>query len=451
MMLPDEVGSHVRTTRISWDPHIVLGAAAVLVVAAEYGRELVRPVPWSLVELVVATAALALVWWSRERLRLGRLLAVTLVLDVAWILVRRHHTLGLDFEWRDVYAPQGEVLLDGRYPRSQYPAGAVSLFALEAWLGGETTRFVHAGLMVPFHLVTVAAVWSLRTAWSSWLAAIVAFWPLHAWFWEYRFDLVPTALLAAGLALALRRRWELAGASLAVGAAVKWSPALAVLPLVAYLLVSRQARAALRVTAGFTLALAVVYLPYLAWSPREVLHAYSAQGGRDITDESLWHLPLRILGLEDRQGYAYPAFVSVGPPDWASSLSVAVQIAALVALVGLAVRVRTLAAAVALAALMPVVFLMTNRVFSVQYFVLLLAAWAVAGALLARGVREALGVSLVALAATVANVLIVPYPIHVPNVWEAMSAVRFALGLSLTGWLALRAARLRSEPAAGAG
>ena len=42
----------------------------------------------------------------------------------------------------------------------------------------------------------VAAIWALRTRTTPWLAALVALWPMNAFFWEFRFDLVPTALLA---------------------------------------------------------------------------------------------------------------------------------------------------------------------------------------------------------------------------------------------------------------
>jgi hypothetical protein len=330
--------------------------------------------------------------------------------------------------------------------RRPVPAvGAVSLFALSAWLGGESTRAVHGLLMVPFQLAAVGAIWSLRTRWSPWFAAIVAFWPLNAWFWEYRFDLVPTALLVVGIALAWRQRWELAGAALALGTAVKWSPAVAVPALLAYLIVARRRRAALGLTLAFAVTLAAVHLPYLAWRPSEVLAAYSRQGGRSITDESLWHLPLRVLGLEGREGYAQPAFVSVDPPGWADDAAVALQLAVLLVFVLLAARSRTFAGALAVSALMPVVFLATNRVFSVQYLVLFLVAWAAAAALAARTGRDALAATFAALAATLANVLIVPYPTDVANLWEVMSALRFAIVLTLTAWLAWRAVRQR-EP-----
>jgi Glycosyltransferase family 87 len=428
-------------------PHAVLAAGVVLIAGCEYGREQLRGVSWAFVELAIAALVLALVWPARSRLLLLPLLGVALALSLAWIAARAHATLGLDFEWREVYAREGQALLDGRYPRSEYPAGAVSLFAVEAWLGGTKTHFTHALLMVPFQLASVAAVWSLRTRWSAWFAAVLAFWPMNAWFWEYRFDLVPTGLLAVGLALAWRRHWALAGIALGLGAAVKWTPALAVPPLLAYLAFSRQSREAIRLALGVAASVAFVYVPYLASSPSPLWAAYSTQGGRSITDESLWHLLLRPLGVEGRHNFGYPLFGSVRPPEWADATAIAVQVALLLGLTVLAARGCSLRAAVALAAMTPVVFLVTNRVFSVQYFVLLLAAWAIGAALLAAGEREALILTLAALAATVANVLIIPYPVHRAHVWEIASAVRFALGIGVTAWLVLRASRLSSSSA----
>jgi hypothetical protein len=439
-------GLAARAGRLLANPHAVLALGVVLVAGCEYGREELRWGRWAFVEMVIGALALALVWRSRERLRLAPVLAVALALDVVWIVSRAHATLGADVEWRIVYARQGQMLLDGSYPHSEYPAGAVSLFALEAWLGGTDTHFVHAFLMVPFQIASVAALWSLRTRWSPWLAAVLAFWPLNAWFWEYRFDLVPTGLLLAGLAFAWRRSWLVAGILLGLGTAAKWSPGLAAVALLAYLLFAREWRGASRLVLGSVGAFAAVYVPYLAWSPDAVLDAYSFQGGRSITGESVWHLLLRPLGVEGRADFAFPQFDSVRPPGWADAAAIVVQIALLVGVAWLSARARSLRAVVALAAMMPVVFLVANRVFSVQYFVLLLAAWLFAAALLVRSERETVGVTVVALAATAANVLILPYPLGRPHVWEVASLVRFVLGIGLTVWLVVRASRLGPAP-----
>jgi hypothetical protein len=98
-----------------------------------------------------------------------------------------------------VFRWQGNGLLRGDYPRSEYPVGAVLLFALEAWLGGGATRTANALLMAPFHLLVLASVWLARPRFGAWLAAVVALWPLNAFYWEFKFDLVPAALLVLGL------------------------------------------------------------------------------------------------------------------------------------------------------------------------------------------------------------------------------------------------------------
>src|SRR5207247_11478563 len=116
-----------------------------------------------------------------------------------------------DTDLSHVYGPQGRALLHGRYPHSEYPTGAVLVFALEHLLDPAHVTTANRLLMVPFQLVTVAAVWSLRTRYSGWLAASVALWPMNMYHWEFRYDLVPTALLAAGLALAFPQRWGWAG------------------------------------------------------------------------------------------------------------------------------------------------------------------------------------------------------------------------------------------------
>ena len=421
------------------DPHAALAAAVAVVLVSEYLRSEVRIYPAFPVQVAVTAAGLGVAWQGRERLRLPLLLALALALQVGWVIVRLHAVFQ-SAEPTALYAPTGQSLLDGHYPHSEYPVAAVLLFALEAALGGARSHVVHALVMVPFQLAVVAAVWSLRTRWSAWLAAVVAVWPASAWFWEFRYDLAPTALLAVGLALAWRERWLPAGLALALGFDLKWAPGLAAVALAANLASRRAWPSIVRLAGGAALGLGLT-LPFLVWSPGAVLAAYRRQGGRDITDESVWHFPLQLLGLEGRHGYQRPGFERVHAPKWADLLALAVQIVLLVALVALVSRTRVLAEAVALASLVPVVFLLTNRVFSVQYFVLLLVAWACAAALLLTEARDVARVAVAMTAATVANALILPFPIDRAYAWEAMSAIRFAIAFGLTGWLVHRVRR----------
>jgi hypothetical protein len=418
------------------DPHVALGGAAALVLALETlrGSQPVATSPWwPLLQAIVAGAALLVAWRRQERLRLIPLLALALAFHVGWIAV--HLVLGVPSDWdsRVIYPPQGNALLDGTYPQSEYPPGAVLLFALEVLLGDGEARVSNAFLMIPFQLVTVAALWALRTAWSAWFAALVALWPLNAFFWEFRFEVVPTAFLVVGLVLALRERWALAGALLGVGAAVKWSPALAAAVLALWLVTHGSARAAARHGLAFAGAFLAVNLPFLVWVPNKVVDAYVTQGGRGITGESFPYIPLHVLGFARVEGEFSDAAVV---PGWANAAAVAGQAVLVLTLLALVVsRARTLSVAVAFAALMPVVFLLTNRIFSPQFLVTLLACWSVAGALLARDRPDQALFGSLLLGATLANVLV--YPTE-SLIWFRFSAELFAFAFVATAWVVVR-------------
>jgi hypothetical protein len=116
-----------------------------------------------------------------------------------------------------------------------------------------------------------------------------------------------------------------------------------------------------------------------------------------------------------------------------------VQVALVAGFVVLAARVRPQAHAVALAALTPAVFLLTNRVFSSQFLVLLVAVWAFAAALVVGSEREQLAVGLGIAGATFANALVHPY--ELPFAWQLASLVMFVLAVGVTAWLVVRASR----------
>jgi hypothetical protein len=423
-------------TRRPADPHVALAgaAAAVLVLEALRGSEPVATSPvWPLLQAVVAALALAFAWRRQEALKLAPLLGLALAFNLGWIAV--HLGLGVPSDWdsRVIYPPQGNALLDGEYPRSEYPPGAVLLFGLEVLLGGGEARVSNAFLMIPFQVATVAAIWALRTPRSAWFAAVVGLWPLNAFFWEFRFDVAPTAFLVVGLVLALRERWALAGIALALGTAVKWTPALAAAALALWLLTHGSARDAGRHVLAFASTLLAVHLPFLLWAPGDVLHAYTEQGGRGITGESLPFIPLRVLGLARVEGEFWDAAVV---PSWADAAAVVAQALLVLAALALVVRsARSLRVAVAFASLMPIVFLLPNRIFSPQFLVPLLASWAVAGSLLSRSRNDQLAFCSAALAATLANALV--YPTQSQD-WFRFSAVLFLLAIAASVWVVVR-------------
>jgi uncharacterized membrane protein len=429
------------------DPHLVLAGAAVVVLLAEYAGVKQSSAAWVLLAAAASLVAFCMVWRSQDRLRIAPLLALTLAFQLAWIGLH----LRLDVTSVDssvLYRIWGNSLLHGHYPDAQYPPGAVLLFAFDALLGGGPTRTSHAFLMIPFQLVTVAAVWALRTRWSRWLAALVALWPLDAFSWEFRFDLVPAALLALGLLFALRERWALSGALLGLGAAVKWTPALATAALVVWLVAGRRWRPARAHVLAFGLVFVGLQLPFLVWDATHTLFSYRYFNGQGVTGESIWYLVLAPLGhaTVPLREFWLPATV----PGWATSVTEVVQGCVLLAIGIAAWRARASArAGVAIAAMAPVLFLFGNRVFSPQYFVLIVPAWAIAGALVLRNRIEQLALGVAIMGATTANALVYPYTLFQHGLWRPASAAMFLIGIATSIWILVRAVQLAGagEPA----
>ena len=421
------------------DPHLALGVGAAFVVAAEAGYRTWISDAWLFLQAAIALAGLVYAWREQERLRGRAVLALTAGFALAWMTLHLAVDVTADRDSDTLFRWQGNALRRGDYPRSEYPLGAVLLFAVEAWIGGGATRAVNAFLMVPFHVACVGAVLATRTRFAPWLAALVGLWPLNAYYWEFKFDLVPAALLAGGLILALRDRWGLSGLVLALGALVKWTPGLAAVTLVAWLLASRRGREAVSHAIAFVATVVVVYVPFLLWSPSEVLHAYERQSGRTITPESVWFLLLRPLDLARVRSHIS---FSAGAPEWANVVATVTQLLLLALVVAVAVRARgNLRAGVVAAACAPVVFLLANRIFSPQFIVIVFAAVALGSALLVRTAREQLAVGLALAAAGFGNAFVFPFALPYYDVtWQLASLVLFVCALAATGWLLRRAA-----------
>jgi Glycosyltransferase family 87 len=422
------------------DPNLALAAAAASVVGLEAAYRTRTSDAWLVLEALVAAVALLYAWREQDRLRLVPVLATVGALQLALFGVHVVLDATADKDSSVVFRWQGNGLVRGDYPRSEYPLGAVLLFGFEAWIGGGATRNANALLMVPLGILVSAAVWLTRLPYAPWLAALIGLWPANAYFWQYKFDLAPAALLALGLLLAFRERWTLAGIALAVGALVKWTPALAAVALVLWLLSTRRGRDAAAHGLAFVFTVAAAYIPFLVWSPSEVLAAYERQSGRAITPESVWYLFLRPFDLASVRTHIS---FSAGAPRWANVLAGILQVAVVLALFVAAARARGARAAIALAALAPAAFLLTNRIFSPQFLLVAFAAWAFAASLVVRDRREQLWVGVTMATAAVANEFVYPFALPRYDVtWVACSLVLFALGLGLTGWLAVRATQM---------
>ena len=394
------------------DPNLALVVAAAFTVAVEaLTRSQARYGP----ECIVTGLALALAWRGRERLRPSAVVALAVALPALVGVVHFAKHVDGDIDVQQVYPSQGRALLDGKYPHSEYPPGAVLLFALEQLI--RTPRTVNPFVMA---LCQGLVAWCLaRLRVGRWLGAAVAIWPVNAFFWEFKFDALPTALLVLGLVLAVEERWALAGAAFGVGAAVKWTPAIACVLLVFWLLSQRRVRPAIGHAAAAAAAFLVVVVPFLVWSPSAVWASVDRQAPRGITAESLWYLPLHAVGKAKPLGAVYD---SAAVPDWADTLAVVLQLAVVAFLaVLLVVRRPHLPGAVAIAASGPALFLLLNKVFSAQYILTIAAALAVAAALLGRE----LAIAILAGAIAAANVLVYP----VGRFWYEASLLLFVAAL----------------------
>ena len=78
------------------------------------------------------------------------------------------------------------------------------------------------------------------------------------------------------------------------------------------------------------------YVPFLLWDAHDVTAAYSRQSARVITPESLWYLPLRVVGLAHVKSHIS---FGAGAPHWANVAAQALQATVVVVLILVATRV----------------------------------------------------------------------------------------------------------------
>jgi hypothetical protein len=432
----------------SLTPHAALAGAAALAVLFEALRVDTGDAYWLLAAAGSVAIALAYTWRHQSELRFAPVVAIAAAYHLA--VVTAHIAGGATADQDPVaFWIYGSELLDGRYPETEYPAGAVLLFGLEALLGDGSVLTPNRLLMVPFQLLCVAGIWGLHTQYSRWLAAVLAVWPMSVFYWEYRFDLVPAGLLVLGLVLAHRGRWGWSGAALGIGALVKWSPGVSFVFLAVSLVADRRWQE-LRWFAASFVAVLLVHVPLLLWDAENVLNPYVDQGGRETTNESLWYFPLRVLGLtsggEDRE------WAPTGAPPEADVVVVAIQAVLMIALLAAMVSVRhSTTRVLAIAALAPALFLLTNRVFSPQFLLVVAAAILFACALTARDRAEQLFVGTLVMGTAFANAFVYPYAGGVLGLsWTPASALVYLLALPAFAVVLRSALTQRSPASAGA-
>ena len=130
-------------------------------------------------------------------------------------------------------------------------------------------------------------------------------------------------------------------------------------------------------------------------------------------------------------------------PGWADTAAVVVQAVLLAGSALACMRASSRTAAIAIAALVPGVFALTNRVFSGQFVLVIAVGWLVASALLCRTRAQQLAAGATVSVATYANALV--YPARI-NHWLTASAGFFLCATVMTLALVV-AARSPAGPA----
>jgi glycosyl transferase family 87 len=214
-----------------------------------------------------------------------------------------------------------------------------------------------------------------------------------------RFDLVPAALVAAALALAVVGRTRAAALVVGLGAAVKLYPALLV-PLLAVDAWRKGGRRELAIVLGLASApVALAYVAFLAIAPDGVLDSFARQLGRPLQIESVGAGVL--LALHQAAGTALSWTSGSGSQNLtgagADSLAVVQGVAQLVAValvwVGYARGPSTPERLVRYAAASVVAFVALSKVLSPQFLV-----WLVLLVPLVGGLRRRAAVTLTILA-----------------------------------------------------
>jgi len=271
----------------------------------------------------------------------------------------RHHS------YSDILALSGDRYLGGGRPvpylqdRIEYPVLLGFTLYLPSFVpGGQWAHFTVSVLFLAACLFAAVAVLARMPGANPWWLAAT---PALAYYGALNWDLLPIALLFAALWQHERARPGRSGALASLGVCAKLWPVAAAPSVLAALAGERRWRAALGWTAAFAAVAAAVNLPVALLAPENWGHFFRYNAGR-FAENSVWEIwALRDPKTLNALGAAFLAASALAAAAGAYRASAASR--------ARAVRLGT--------ALVLVVWIATNKVYSPQY-----ALYAFAGAAL---------------------------------------------------------------------
>ncbi len=243
--------------------------------------------------------------------------------------------------------------------------------AATSWLNGSDDETGRSRTFFDITALMLAAC-ALVTAWAvartagrrPWDAALFALAPGLLLTAYINWDLFPAALTAASLLAWSRRRPGLSGVLLGLGVAAKFYPVFLLGPLLLLCLRAGRMRAFGKLFAGALVAWLVVNLPVALRWPDGWASFYQMSRTRDASFGSPWY-------ALDRAGWVIPS-------NWLSAVSGGTFLVLCLAIAVLALGARRRPRLGQLAFLVVAAFTMTNKVYSPQYVLWLLALFPLA-------------------------------------------------------------------------
>jgi hypothetical protein len=121
-------------SRLAVGPHFALATAVLMTLGLEAlrGRTTVGfSIVWPVAQAAVVGCALLFAWRRQNELKLSLVLGLGLALELGWIGVHLARGVPAEYDVAFPYRSEGNALLHGSYPASEYPPGAVLIFAFD--------------------------------------------------------------------------------------------------------------------------------------------------------------------------------------------------------------------------------------------------------------------------------------------------------------------------------